>query len=116
VKKDSETKSEVASNNHTTVQRNTNNMKTNTEMNINAQPNPISTPTPNTRRGKGLKALVVALSMLALGLSYRAATEAVALYGVLEKVHATWATEQGAQAQPNERIQISETKPAVSGL
>jgi hypothetical protein len=91
-------------------------MKTDTEMNINAELNPVSTPMPITRRGKGLKALVVALSLLALGLSYRAATEAVALYGVLEKVQAALANEQRAQAQSTAGIQISETKPPVAGL
>ena len=87
-------------------------MKTNTEMSINAE---SSTPKPNPRHGKGLKALVVALSLLALCLSYRAATEAVALYGVLEKVHAAFANEPSAQAQSAE-TQISETKPSVAGL
>ncbi|HEX5220841.1 MAG TPA: hypothetical protein VFZ59_14830 [Verrucomicrobiae bacterium] len=88
----------------------------NTEMNFNADLNPVSAQTPKPRDGKVLKSLVVALSMLALGLSYRAAAEAVALYGVLEKVQAALAAEQGAWAQSAEPIQISETKPSVSGL
>jgi len=92
-----------------------NNMKTNTEMNINAEINPASTQTPNARRGKGLKGVVVALSLVALCLSYRAATEAMALYGVLEKVQATLAQEQSVKAQVATGQQISETKHAVAG-
>lgn len=90
-------------------------MKTKTETNINAENNPASTQAPNARR-KGLKAVVVALSLVALCLSYRAATEAVALYGVLEKVQAALAQEQGIKAQIASDLQIVETKHSVAGL
>jgi len=94
-----------------------NNMKTNTEMNINAEINPLSLPAQNvTRRAKALKAVVVILSLTALCLAYRAANEAVALYGVLEKVQATLANEQSVQAQITVGGHISETKSSLAGL
>ena len=91
-------------------------MKINTEMNTNADNNSVLTQGPNLRRAAGLKVVMVALSLLALGLSYRAATEAVALYGVLEKVQATLANEQIAEAQFTARAQLSETKHSIAGL
>lgn len=116
-RKISETNFKLLSSNHTTVKQNMNNMKTNTEMNINTDMNAASTPVPNiSRRAKGFKAVVVMLSLTALCLSYRAANEAVALYGVLEKVQATLASEQSALAQATARMQISETKHSVAGL
>ena len=105
------------SNNHTTVKQNMNTMKMNTEMNNNAEINQASTQMPGVNRSvKALKATVIILSLTALCLSYRAASEAMALYGVLEKVQATLAQEQSIKAQVASSRQISETKPALAGL
>jgi len=104
------------SNNHTTVNQNMNNMKTNTEMNISTDINPAATQSPSARSAQGLKAVMVILSVVALCLSYRAANEAVALYGVLDNVQATLANEQSVQAQFAGGLQNSETKPSVAGL
>ena len=106
-----ETKSNLVSNNHTTV--NIKNMKTNIETNTNSDLN--ATPTAPGRAAASLKAVVVILSLTALCLSYRAANEAVALYGVLDKVQATLANEQTVQAHAT-GTQISETKSSVAGL
>jgi hypothetical protein len=114
-KKISETKHNLVSNNHTTVNNNMNNMKTNIETNITTATNSMQTPG-ISRRGAGLKAVVIILSVTALCLSYRAANEAVALYGVLDKVQATLANEQSMQAQAAAHVQISETKTSVAGL
>jgi hypothetical protein len=93
-----------------------NNMKMTTEMNNNAEINSATqTPGPN-RSAKALKAMVIMLSLTALCLSYRAASEAMALYGVLENVQATLAQEQSIQAQAASGRQISETKHALAGL
>ena len=89
-------------------------MKTNIETNPNSDVAPAAQKL--SLRGRGLKAVLVILSLTALCLSYRAAREAVALYGVLEKVQATLANEQTVKAQATSPVQISETKPAVAGL
>jgi hypothetical protein len=52
----------------------------------------------------------------ALCLSYRAATEAVALYRVLDKVYTALSSEQSLQTQAAAHVQIFETTPAVAGL
>ena len=94
-----------------------NTMKMNTEMNNKAEINPAPVQTPDVNhRANVLKATVIILSLTALCLSYRAASEAVALYGVLEKVQATLAQEQSIKAQVASGLQISETKHSVAGL
>ena len=90
-------------------------MKTNTETNMTTESNSLPAPGVD-RRGKGLKVAVIILSLTALCLSYRAASEAVALYGVLEKVQASFAAEQSIKAQATMHVQISETKSPVAGL
>ena len=88
----------------------TTNIDTNTNSDINAT---SSTP---RRQGNGLKAVVVILSLIALCLSYRAATEAAALYRVLDKVHDTLAHEQQVKAQVVASPRISETISPLAGL
>jgi len=91
------------------------NMKTNLETNMNSDI--ITTAAPKaSRRGQGLKAAVVILSLAALWLSYRAANEAAALHGILEKVQAALSHEQSVKAQAATAVQISETKSSVAGL
>lgn len=115
--KNSETKVELVSNNHTTVKQNMKNMKSNTEMNVISHNDAASAVAAGAlRRAKTLKVTVVILSLTALGLSYRAASEAMALYGVLEKVQATLAQEQIIKAQVASSLQISETKHSIAGL
>ena len=89
-------------------------MKTNIETNTNSDLNAM--PTAPGRAAAALKAVVVILSLTALCLSYRAANEAVALYGVLDKVQATLANEQAVQAHVAAGTQISETKSSAAGL
>ena len=106
------------SNTHTKTHNNINNKKTNTEMNTNTDTNTTMTPTANTTsaRRMGLKVGAVTLSLVALCLSYQAANEAVALYGVLDKVQDTLAAEQMIKAQAASVARISETNPSVAGL
>jgi hypothetical protein len=93
---------------------NINNMKTNTETSTNSDLNiPPAAP---RRAANSLKAVVVILSLTALCLSYRAANEAIDLYGVLDKVQTTLNNEQSVKAQATATVQISETKPSVAGL
>ena len=110
----SETKSGLVSNNHTIVKQNTNNMKTNIETNMNTDINTAASKV--SRPAFALKIIVAVLSLTALCLSYRAANEAVALYGVLEQVQAALANEQNIKSQAAAREQISETKPSLAGL
>lgn len=96
------------------MHNNINNMKTNIETNTHSDNNPAS-PAPR-RPATGLKAVVVILSIAALCLSYRAANEAVALYGVLEKVHDAMAQEQQLKSHVTADQRISETIPPLAGL
>jgi hypothetical protein len=115
-RKISETKAELVSNNHTVVKQNKNNMKTNIETNTNMNTD-ITTGTSNAARPAfALKVIVAILSLTALCLSYRAANEAVALYGVLEQVQAALANEQNIKSQASAGWQIYETKPSLAGL
>ncbi len=99
-----------------------NNEKANTEMNttaINNDSNPsASQPArPVSRRVvTGLKVGTVMLSLIALGLSYRAANQAVALYGVLNEVQTALANEHEMKFQYATSRQIAETKTATAGL
>jgi len=68
-------------------------MKTELETNMNADTHSRASSTPRRRAGQALKAAVMALSVVAFGLSYQAASEAVAVYGILEQA-------QDALAQP----------------
>jgi len=96
------------------MHNNINNMNTNIETNTHSDNNPA--PSARRRPTLGLKVTVVALSLIALALSYRAATEAVALYGVLDKVQDTLAHEQTVKAQVAGRLRNFETIPPVAGL
>lgn len=96
------------------MHNNINNMKTNTETNTPSDNHPA--PSAPRRPATGLKAAVVILSLAALCLSYRAASEAVALYGVLEKVHDTMDQEQLVRSHVTAGQRISETIPPVAGL
>jgi hypothetical protein len=89
------------------------NMKTNIETTTTTDNNPMHTSS-NSRKRTGLKAVLVILSLTALCLSYQAANEAVALYGLLEKVQTALADEQSLRTTA--QMQNSETKPLVAGL
>lgn len=89
-------------------------MKTNIETNLTTGSRSLQTPI--SAGGKGLKVALIVLSVTALCLAYRAANEAAALYGVLEKVQAALATEQIIKTHATTHVQISETKPVVAGL
>ena len=89
-------------------------MKTNIETSTHSDNNPA--PSAPRRPATGLKAVVVILSIAALCLSYRAASEAVALYGLLEKVHDTMAQEQLMKSHVTAYQPISETIPPLAGL
>ena len=97
---------------------NNNNMKTNTEVSTNSETTiaPAQPGRGERRAAGGLKVLVTILSLTALALSYRAANEAVALYGILDKIQAALANEQSMKGQAAANRQISETKPAIAGL
>ncbi len=97
---------------------NINNLKANTEMNTNSDLNTAAAPVIRASRRPStfLKVGTFILSLTALCLSYQAANEAVALYGVLDKVQDTLATEQFVKAQMTAGTRISETNPSVAGL
>jgi hypothetical protein len=113
-----ETKSNLASNIHTTMDKRINDLKTNTEMNTNSGTNPAPTPMASAARrsATSLKLGAAILSLTALYLSYRAANEAVALYGELEAVQDTLAAAQFGKVQIADGTGISETKKSVAGL
>lgn len=95
-----------------------NTMKTNTEVSTSSETTTaLAQPGRGGRRtAGGLKVLVTILSLTALALAYRAADEAVALYGVLDKIQASLAFEQSMKEQAAANRQISETNPAIAGL
>lgn len=95
------------------MHNNINHMKTNIETTIHSD---NAAPAASRPASTGLKAAVVILSLAALCLTYRAATEAVALYGVLEKVHDTMAEEQLVKSHVTASHRISETIPPLAGL
>lgn len=113
-RKISETKRPFASNTHTTVNDHT--MKTKLENQQSPDDNSHAKPAVTPSKGRTLKAAAIALAVLALGLSYRAATEAVTVYAMLEKVQDTLAQEQVIRAAAPHVYQNSETITPVAGL
>jgi len=93
-------------------------MKTSTEMQIDTESHESSTQSnPAARRpGAILKVSTVMLSLAALCLSYQAANEAVALYGMLAQAQDALAHEQLVRSQVADSAAIAETIPPVAGL
>ncbi|MFO1512184.1 MAG: hypothetical protein U1F83_04600 [Verrucomicrobiota bacterium] len=93
-------------------------MKPNTERDLNSEANTTSTPTHVLPRRPAtvLKIATVMLSLAALGLSYQAANQAIALYGVLDKLQDALAQEQLIKAHTTEAARNSETISPVAGL
>lgn len=97
-----------------------NNTKMNSDMTTTEPTTAPAQTLPAPRRPRPvLKMATVMLSLVALCLSYRAAGEAIALYGVLEKVQDALAHEQMVKSQAAPvvpRAEIAETKSGTAGL
>jgi len=93
-------------------------MKTDTAMNTDTESHATSTHSnPAARHPRAvMKVATVVLALTALCLSYQAANEAVALYGMLAQAQDALAHEQVIRSQAADTALISETIAPVAGL